>query len=78
MRLSCKRVKNIIIGAFHSAKDEPNIVTEFIDTLKDEFFSSFSDLHTSLRQQLDSIVDEKVESMVSDFILRAKIYKNCK
>ena len=64
MRLSCKQDEGILLGLFHTANDTVQAVEQLIISIKDQFMESQQDTHQSLRKELDSMADEKMEPLV--------------
>lgn len=61
MRLSCLQEQNFLLGVFHSISDEPELIQKFILSVIEEFIKIYSEIHNSLRVDIDKIVDEKVK-----------------
>ena len=64
MRLSCKQDEGILLGLFHTTADPVQAIEQLIVAIKDQFMDAHHDTHESLRPELDSMADEKMEPLV--------------
>lgn len=72
VRMSCRRNDPLIVAAFHNVRDDVEAIGDFLAKAEEEFIERHGEQHASMRGQLDSMVDEHLESQCTQM----DVFKN--